>query len=181
MKKLFFILFPILILLTVQCKKSTPEDQLPPITTTGANTFGCKVNGNVWLPGHATWSISWDGPKENKLVVDENIQNYGMNGTQIFANYFQSNATTALDLDLRGINNTGTYHLEYYRIAYFDMNTAYGPFDTFAIVNISRCDTIQKIVSGTFSFIGYTDSTRTKSVTITDGRFDVHYPLTLYY
>jgi len=38
------------------CKKKDPPigtnaiAQLPPITTTGANTFGCLVNGEVWLP-----------------------------------------------------------------------------------------------------------------------------------
>ena len=33
------------------CKKSsTTEDQLPPETTTGAMTFGCKVNGKVFVP-----------------------------------------------------------------------------------------------------------------------------------
>ncbi|MBS1947911.1 MAG: hypothetical protein JST47_09105 [Bacteroidetes bacterium] len=32
------------------CKKSVAEPQLPPITQTGANTFGCKVNGKVWVP-----------------------------------------------------------------------------------------------------------------------------------
>jgi hypothetical protein len=38
------------------CKDSDPptptppvEEQLPPITTTGAGTFGCKVNGKVWV------------------------------------------------------------------------------------------------------------------------------------
>ncbi len=36
-----------------QCKKNdlTPEEQLPPETQTGANTFGCLVNGQVWQPG----------------------------------------------------------------------------------------------------------------------------------
>ena len=35
-----------------QCKKNdpTPLAQLPPATQTGANTFGCLVNGQVWLP-----------------------------------------------------------------------------------------------------------------------------------
>jgi hypothetical protein len=39
------------------CKKTKIDpvpvpaiDQLPPITQTGANTFGCLINGNVWLP-----------------------------------------------------------------------------------------------------------------------------------
>ena len=36
------------------CKKHTnsgnPIDQLPPETQTGANTFGCLINGEVFLP-----------------------------------------------------------------------------------------------------------------------------------
>ncbi|MEO7444893.1 MAG: hypothetical protein ABIU55_05295 [Ferruginibacter sp.] len=33
------------------CKKDkTNEDQLPPPTQTGANTFGCKINGKVFVP-----------------------------------------------------------------------------------------------------------------------------------
>ena len=32
-------------------KDNTEEpEELPPITTTGENTFGCLVNGEVWLP-----------------------------------------------------------------------------------------------------------------------------------
>ena len=33
-----------------QCKKNKEEPQLPPETTTGAMTFGCKVNGKVFVP-----------------------------------------------------------------------------------------------------------------------------------
>ncbi len=30
------------------------QDQLPPITQTGANTFGCVINGEVLIPKDAT-------------------------------------------------------------------------------------------------------------------------------
>ena len=35
-----------------QCKKNEPApvDQLPPATQTGANTFGCLLNGQPWTP-----------------------------------------------------------------------------------------------------------------------------------
>lgn len=35
-----------------QCKKHDPDpvDQLPPATQTGANTFGCLLNGQLWTP-----------------------------------------------------------------------------------------------------------------------------------
>ncbi len=44
----------------INCTKSddtiTPvvEDQLPPITQTGENTFGCLINGNVFIPKDKT-------------------------------------------------------------------------------------------------------------------------------
>ena len=36
----------------------TPEQQLPGLTTTGENTFGCLVNGEAWLPegGESFWA-----------------------------------------------------------------------------------------------------------------------------
>ena len=39
----------------------TPQDQLPPITTTGANTAGCIINGKVLIPKNGTQAIG--GPK----------------------------------------------------------------------------------------------------------------------
>lgn len=54
------------------CKKTnTPvQDQLPPITQTGAGTFGCLINGEVYTP---------QGFEQNKpafdLIVDPSFQN----------------------------------------------------------------------------------------------------------
>lgn len=41
------------VLTASMCKKKPvdPIDQLPPETQTGANTFGCLVNGEVFKPG----------------------------------------------------------------------------------------------------------------------------------
>jgi len=179
MNRVVLILFILIAFNALQCKKSSPESQLPPITTSGANTFGCLVNGKPWVPGHGSWDISWGSGPENKLGVSEDVKNYGMNGILIEANYFESNATTDFYIDLRNISTIGTYKLPYHLISYGNRDTNYFPFDTFAVFNITRCDTTEKIISGTFSFIGYTDSTRAKSATISDGRFDLHYPLTM--
>ena len=57
MKNLFLITS--FVLLISSCKKSKPSnpiDQLPPETQTGANTFGCLVNGEVFKPGGAQLS-----------------------------------------------------------------------------------------------------------------------------
>ena len=51
MKLLLYSLLFLTILSGSNCKKSsTTEDQLPPETTTGAMTFGCKVDGKVFVP-----------------------------------------------------------------------------------------------------------------------------------
>jgi hypothetical protein len=31
-------------------KEKAPDNQLPPITQNGKNTFGCLINGKIWLP-----------------------------------------------------------------------------------------------------------------------------------
>ena len=46
MKRIFACL--ILIATLASCKKEVME--LPPATQTGANTFGAKVNGSLWVP-----------------------------------------------------------------------------------------------------------------------------------
>jgi len=45
-------------LLWSSCNKNNncPELVLPPITTEGLNTFGCKVDGEVWVP-HVDWGV----------------------------------------------------------------------------------------------------------------------------
>jgi hypothetical protein len=32
------------------CEKEDEAPQLPPVTQTGEDTFGCLVNGEAWLP-----------------------------------------------------------------------------------------------------------------------------------
>ena len=40
----------VLVLSAAKCQKDNdpPEDKLPPATQTGENTFGCKIDGEVW-------------------------------------------------------------------------------------------------------------------------------------
>ena len=48
-KLLSFVSLSILLLFTSQCKKKDLP-QLPPETETGAMTFGCKINGQIFVP-----------------------------------------------------------------------------------------------------------------------------------
>jgi hypothetical protein len=176
MKKLILFILLLLSLYEIKCNKDgTPIESLPPITTNGANTFGCKVDGKVWLP--------YGGFNLKAITVNGGIIATS-SAIQIFTCNRKNGAMSDLDITLNNVFDTGTYKI-YNKLdeglLYSDGNSSYEPFDTFGIVHISRCDTVQKIISGTFSFTatdkmgGSPDSNKT--VKITDGRFDLHYPL----
>lgn len=57
--------------------QNTPnQEQLPPITTTGAGTFGCKINGKVWV---ANSNTSWPhiyfafNKANNSIILSGNL------------------------------------------------------------------------------------------------------------
>ncbi len=56
------------------CKKDVAE--LPPATETGANTFGAKVNGELWVP-QGFGSIPANNILESKLVSQRRFENKG--------------------------------------------------------------------------------------------------------
>ena len=167
----FFILFcP---LLASQCNKP-PEDleeKLPAITTEGKNTFGCRVNGEVWIPwikfdlldNHTT--VSYHAPTGGlNIHAKKKIDNLGLFQSMVFGGW-----------NIRGIGE------------YIDNQARYSDYDTsfcnsldFHIdstlgnkLTILKLDTENHIISGTFEFTAINDEC--DPVVITDGRFDLEY------
>ena len=72
------------------CKKTDSLDaelaKLPPITQTGANTFGCLVNGKAYIPsGNDGWFPNFDvipDPIDSSLTVDTYHMNF--NGQKVY-------------------------------------------------------------------------------------------------
>src|SRR5665213_1181420 len=64
--KNIFLLFAIafVFLFCISCKKTSPSNVLSPITQAGANTFGCKINGQVWVPYYRCEDTWWNGAVE---------------------------------------------------------------------------------------------------------------------
>ncbi len=169
-------------LLAASCKKNkvpdtrTELEKLPPITQTGANTFGCLVDGKAWLPNG---SKPQTGGPNIQVYVDPTFQGgrFGITGHQY--NNFQSQVGFGsgqctsgglFDISLpfqtlsysRFLNNVNT--CEYsssdpgsYRKGFF---------------NISRYDLTSGIFSGTFEFTIKSQSCG-DTIRITNGRFDV--------
>ena len=163
-----------------QCKKNKDVPQLPPETTTGAMTFGCKVNGEIFVPKDG-------GGKPGLFCQYVNLGNVPDGGwhLNIPAYNYSTKRGISIETDSLLLVEGGTY----------EFGTVEGTANAFYIVNnnttggvdvysklmggsgqlyISKFDSINRILSGTFFFTGTKVSTGEK-VTVTDGRFDIRY------
>jgi uncharacterized protein DUF6252 len=164
-----------ILVVETSCKKETAK--LPAATSTGANTFGCLVNGKAWI---ATGRGVFSGinPTSGGFFgeVDSTVS--------IYINAFGENDEIAIYL--KKTIAVGTYQL--------DRNTdikpsavlpqaSYGMYALLydheyvtdsihtGVVNITHADLGTGIVSGTFEMRLYQRNTG-KIINITSGRFD---------
>jgi hypothetical protein len=165
-----------------QCKKKTEELQLPPETTTGAMTFGCKVNGKVFVPK--------DGRGQPGLFVQ-----YVNLGAVVGGGWFLNiPATNWVPSTPEGVNiGTDSLLISEGSTYEFKLSTTNqrikGSFNTFCDFNgktyaktasdigsiyIRKFDQINRILSGTF-FYSATNISTGEKITITEGRFDIRY------
>lgn len=136
---------------------------LPPATQTGENTFGCLVDGKVWLP------------KGGGFVQTMSCEYYSPSFLTIQANKAQ--AGEGIGFSLSNVTNTGGYTLNDtlsgQSVRFHNSNMAF-ICDSIVPGNltITKLDTVNKIISGTFFFDAINGSNR---VLIRQGRFDFKY------
>ncbi|GAA4352522.1 hypothetical protein GCM10023185_12310 [Hymenobacter saemangeumensis] len=157
------------------CGKDDPDpvDQLPPATQTGANTFGCLVNGQPWTPkgnnGTSNYTVSYD-PAYRYGTLNVGAYRYvgkGTNDYQIVGIYSDSLRHTGVCKILpRGRHGASVVdRMNGCEAHSIDAGTfCRGQF------TITRLDLQAGIVSGTFSFTLYKPGC--DSIRVTDGRFD---------
>ena len=177
--KLFKAVSPLLLICfcLAQCKKtsSAQEDQLPPATQTGANTFGCLVNGKVYIPkGYAG-----TGTPNPRIIFDIGLD--GLPYLQIIAKQFgQSNLQEgSFILFTDSLISIGTHNIytNKKQIGYgsrFTANCGILPDDNVqfktGIIQITKYDRLNGIISGIFNFkIKPSDC---DTLSFTNGRFD---------
>ncbi len=148
-----------------------PVDSLPPATQIGAQTFGCLVDGKVFLPKNfglgrlnvfyqsiGSW-YSFNISASNRN--GEDFLGVSIGGIEIPA---LNNQTYVLTEDESGnIYGGYTQSIDFYTTS----NTSKG------ILTITKHDTQNFILSGTFEFTVLDNDG--KEIKITDGRFDVKY------
>lgn len=143
------------------------DNTLPKATTSGKRTFGCRVNGEVWIPkgndGTPNWNAAW-------------FSDYG--GVIQIRVYRAVTRTNLEFMQMNPINVTGVGEYDLtssdYILALFTNSTC--SYDDYGIVqsgkmHITKLDFNSRIVSGTFFF--HLKKANCEDVAITDGRFDL--------
>jgi hypothetical protein len=160
------------------CEKEASE--LPPETQTGANTFGARVNGEIWVP--QGFGIVPTAPLLEASWVLGNMYIRARN-------FSRSPRETEFEFYLRDVTGPGTYTLNttssYPTLAgnygYFVRRnlTPTNEFMTSAqyngTVTITRLDTVNFIVSGRFQFAAADIFGNDPPMTVSDGRFDIDF------
>ena len=170
-----------------KCKKDkpiNPVDQLPPATQSGANTFGCLIDGKVFLP---------KGPSLGPIL--QCAYQY-LNTTSSVGFFFQLSAIdNSNSSDVSGIgiytdslnisqnvfqllaNKPGNAYGLYSRVNLQGTNitntTLYTTTTFPGQLTITKFDEFNQIASGTFFFTVVNDSGDT--IKVTDGRFDMQF------
>lgn len=175
-----FLIFLSSLLLLASCKKSV--DELPAASQSGTNTFGLKLNGELWVP--QKFGVAATAP-----ILEARIT--GLGGIFINARDFSSSPTEEeFEIHLMNVTTPGNYELNVNTDIYPSQSGSYAYYVKRRIyplnewitgsqhtgsVMITKFDTANKIISGTFAFrAGSKDSTGS-AIDVTEGRFDVTY------
>jgi hypothetical protein len=177
MKKTILSVFVLMTLVSCDKKNVT---ELPPATQTGANTFGLKINGEMWVPKGFAGIADSDRLKARRLGdhVEITAQNFASSPTE-----------TEFVLKIFGVTGTGTYLFNtttnhpggLVNYAYH-VKRNLNPIDDWITsasqtgsLTLTRYDTTARIVSGTFQFNAENVMNASQTISVTEGRFDIKY------
>ena len=197
--KTFFLTFLTFVLLT-SCSKDKvtqeePKDQLPAITTTGANTAGCIINGKIIIPKNGINSTSgfpvyglniFAGVNFNLPIVSDDYWSIKITNLKSkdksYWIYIHINDMTIGS----GLYTVGQSNNQYFidgpnnpQIIVRETNDGVSG-KTFisgansGTISITRFDYTNGIYSGTFSCTLYNKDVPTDVIQVTDGRFDIN-------
>lgn len=186
-KKTMTIISSIALFFMIACDKNEDEQQsLPPITQEGANTFGVIVDGRVLAPRNGTGTFNL---ADYGMILIEGPESYNFN--EIDVHDFASERTASINIHILNLRNIGEYRVDesncedgidspettniYCRIYDYEekIYKQYCSFENSGTIIITRYDSANQIVSGTFSGKARNINDSTDEIEITEGRFDI--------
>jgi|SRR6185312_267057 len=155
-----------LLLLSPSCKKSQPNSFESSVSAT--------VNGQAWHNSSCTSCIGG---------FTGIVLSYESNTVVLTAEMKTSSNDTFMDLVIKQVSGPGQYIIS--DSNYADFRTSSGiiiinyktDVSHTGIVNITRFDTVNHIISGTFQFDGANQANSADVTHVTSGSFAVSYPL----
>ncbi len=197
MKTKILLFLTILSLVSCSNDDATTKDpfvQLPPETQTGANTFGCIINNQVFYPRDGTGTIFNPGGKGLKFWGDPNDPSGNGNYNELeIRNLQDSKPANSMIIHLQGLDQKGVgeyvwkesnfynsidglmQNYVYAKIYDASVNgwRYYGSYENSGKVTITKYANNNTIVSGNFS--GKLRLLNgTEEIDILDGRFDIN-------
>ncbi|MFZ1705360.1 MAG: hypothetical protein WAT79_13510 [Saprospiraceae bacterium] len=171
--KKMYAMIMIMMFTLLSCEKTGPPDkmQLPEATTTGKNTFGCKIEGKVWRP--------YSKPFGSR-IFDVYFEN---NSLQIQAWLTDGTCGEYVSVSVNNLTQEGSYQIpppnfdgEMYRKCGTGIDCRYKVLPEKSKIVITKLDRSQRIVSGTFEYTDmFNRCDTTDIIQITEGRFDFKY------
>lgn len=166
-----------LVLITA-CKKKI--DELPEPTQTGANTFGAKVDGSFFVP-QGFGAFPANNILEAHWGTDRDLY---INAR----NFASSPNEKEFELYIKSVRTPGVYPLNTTTSGYPSRAGSYGYYVKRNItpqnewitssqytgsITITKVDTINQVVAGTFEFNAINLYNTPQAISVTEGRFDI--------
>ena len=181
LKKLLFIIGLSCLFLAASCDPDdemppTPEPTLPELTTEGLNTFGCYINGELWVAEIPPLS-EITGITKLEAFLNPNSRFFGIRARKTTQDDSTNQRLSVLIENIMGI---GVYENKFSPEIYWDVNSScqYYELDSNYIhnINVVKFDTITKISSGVFSY-RLINRNCNDTLKITEGRFDLQFAI----
>ena len=170
----------LLLCLLASCKKDTPVEAapaLPAATQSGKNTMGCKINGELFLLNgkRDSWGIGLRAvDKKLSDTTDFNIS-FNSRKPNIYL-LMRSISLAAKDNDTLSLNGIHPFEKRFVILDDFRENTITGASyrsDQIHGGTLIITKNTPYFMSGTFEFEIFNREDSTKSVKVTEGRFDI--------
>ena len=169
----FIMFFAFILFVAGSCEKDK-NPQLPPITQTGAGTFGCLVNGDIWLPELVIAfptepKVSAELVRENGYRMWEIGASQGAASSFYFGIYEDSLKIGKINISVDEMIGRGIGL--YFFSKKFESSSFAWEEGLSGELNITKLDTVNMILSGTFWFDAI--NMLNEKVEVRDGRFDL--------
>ena len=183
-----------LFLLLIACSSdSNPSDGLPPATQTGANTFGCLIDGKLLVPRSGnnnivnplSGAILWGGIPDSSYYRELEVKDYkSSKGASLLLHMDETDSHgigNYIINESNGMNSIDGLDHTYLHCIVFDKTTnsyqQYVSYENSGLLKITRIligAPTGNIVSGTFNCRLRNIQNPNEEIEITQGRFDVN-------